>query len=338
MNSTVNKAIGKTLSFKDGASKVSQHHNLYVAVGEEPFYRDQIFNKLVNSHKVICKEEVEIIKLDCSELAQPDVFGKLLSRDLFTKKRLILLKNFTKLKKLEFFTERTFKDSIVFETEKAGRSKAYKELLKKAITIDCGKPKPWLEESDAIGKILGYLKMKGYTEVTQDTARYLYEQVGYNLYKLMSELDKIVMYKGGLQLIGPEITIEDIDKICVKGMHYNVFDLIDRILAGKKKDALSLLDKIFKNESSPGILLINLWYTHFENLLYLKNTDKKETELSTYIRMPPSVIQKKLVPQSRKIPTGKIIESMNYLAEVDFNLRKGSFDLRYHLEKFILDY
>jgi len=38
------------------------------------------------------------------------------------------------------------------------------------------------------------------------------------------------------------------------------------------------------------------------------------------------------------IPTGKIIESMNYLTAVDFNLRKGSFDLRYYLEKFILDY
>ena len=338
VSNAITKSIGKTLSFKDGASKVSQHYNLYVAVGEEPFYRDQIFNKLISSHKVSCKEDVEVIKLDCAELTQPDVFSKILSRDLFTKKRLILLKNFTKIKKLDFFTERTFKDSIVFETEKAGRSKAYKELLKKTITIDCGKPKPWLEESDAVGKILGYLKMKGYGEVTQDTATYLYEQIGYDLYKLMSELDKIVMYKGGLPSIGREITIEDIDKICVKGLHYNVFDLIDRIPTGKKKDALSLLDKIFKNESSPGILLINLWYTHFENLLYLKSTSKKETELSTYIRMPPSIIQKKLVPQSRKIPTGKIIESMNYLVEVDFNLRKGSFDLRYYLEKFILDF
>jgi len=332
------KVIGKTLSFKDGAPKVSQHHNLYVAVGDEPFYRDQIFNKLVNSHKVVCEENVEVIKIDCAEMTQPEVFSKILSRDLFTKKRLILLKNFTKIKKLEFFSERNFKDSIVFETEKAGRSKAYKELLKKTIAIDCSKPKPWLEESDAVGKIIGYLKRNGYEEVTQDTARYLYEQIGYNLYKLMSELDKIVMYKGGLQFVGPEITIEDIDKICVKGMHYNVFDLIDKILSGKKKDALSLLDKIFKNESSPGILLINLWYTHFENILYLKSTSKKDTELTSYIKMPPMVIQKKLVPQAQKIPTGKVIESMNYLTEVDFNLRKGSFDLRYHLEKFILDY
>jgi DNA polymerase III delta subunit len=334
----LNKEIGKILSFKDGSLKVSQHHNLYVAVGDEPFYRDQIFNKLVNAHRVVCKENVEVIKIDCEELTQPEVFNKILARDLFTNKRIILLKNFTKIKKLEFFYEKTFKDSIVFETEKAGRSNDYKELLKKTITIDCNKPKPWLEESDAIGKILGYLKRNGYEDVSQDTALYLYEQVGYNLYKIMSELDKVVMYKGGLQFVGPTITIDDIDKICVKGMHYNIFDLIDKILAGKKKDALTLLDNIFKYESSPGILLINLWYTHFENILYLKSTNKNDSELATYIRMPPMVIQKKLFPQSKKIPTGKIIESMNYLSEVDYNLRKGSFDLRYYLEKFILDY
>lgn len=332
------KQIGKTLAFKDGITKVSQHHNMYVAFGEEPFFRDQIFNKILNTYKVTLKEDIEVIKIDCAELSEPEVKGMVLARDLFTKKRLILLKNFTKIKKLEFFYEKPLKDVLVFETEKAGRSKAYKELLKKTITIDCNKPKPWLEESDAVGKILGYLKRHGYGEVTQDTARYLYEQVGYNLYKLMSELDKIVMYKGGLDFIGPEITIEDIDKICVKGMSYNVFDLIDKILAGKKKDALLLLDTIFKNESSPGILLINLWYTHFENMLYLKCTSKKDNELASYIKMPPTVIQRKLSPQSQKIATSKIIDSMNYLTEIDYNLRKGSFDLKYYLEKFILDF
>jgi len=330
--------IGKTFSFKDGINKVSQHSDMYVAFGEEPFFRDQIFNKLKNTYHSVLKEDIEILRLDCDELSEAEVKGIVLTRDLFTKKRLILLKNFTKIKKLEFFYETNLKDVFVFETEKAGRSKAYKELLKKTITIDCNRPKPWLEESDAVGKILGYLRRNGYEEVTQDTASYLYEQVGYNLYKLMSELDKIVMYKGGLQFIGPEITKEDIDKICVHGMSYNVFDLIDKILAGKKKEALVLLDTIFKNESSPSILLINLWYTHFENMLYLKDTSKKEEELTTYIKMPPTVIQRKLIPQASNISASKITDSMNYLTEIDFKLRKGSFDLRYYLEKFILDF
>jgi len=320
-------------AYREGINKLTSKHLLVAAIGNEPYYRDQVYNKIKHMHP-----DLEHIRLDCSELSEPEVFSKLLARDLFTNQRVFVLKNFTKIKKLEFFTERKFSDVIIFDSEKAGRSKAYKSLLKNTLTVDCNKPLPWFEAGDALGKILGYLKMKGYEDVSEDTSLYLYEQVGYNLYKLMSELDKLVMYKGGLQLIGSKITKEDIDQICVKGMHYSIFDLIDKILSGKKKEALLLLDKIFRNESSPGILLINLWYTHFENILYLKCTSKKDSDLTTYIKMPPIVIQRKLIPQSRKIPINKIVESMNYLTEVDHNLRKGSFDLKYYLEKFILDY
>jgi len=319
--------------FRDGVKKLNDKHLLIAAVGDESWYRYKVCDIIRKMHSGL-----EHVILDCSELSEPEVFGKMLSRDLFTKQRVFILKNFTKIKKLEFFTEKKFKDILVFESEKAGRSKAYKELIKKTQLVNCSKPAPWFEAGDAISKILGYLRGNGYTDVSQDTAQYLYEQVGYNLYKLMSELDKIIMYKEGSKNKGHKITIADINRICVKGMHYNIFDLIDKILAGNKKDALILLDKVFSNESGPGILLINLWYAHFENILYLKGTSKKETELASYIKMPPMVIQRKLIPQANRIPTGKIIESMNYLTEIDFNLRKGSFDLRYHLEKFILDY
>ena len=316
-----------------GINKLTDRNMLVSAIGDEVWYRDQVFNKIRHLHPTL-----EKITLDCEELTESEVFSKLLSRDLFTKKRIFLLKSFTKLKKLEFFTKKIFKDIILFDSEKAGRSKIYKELINLTLSINCNKPKPWFEAGDALGKIIGYLRRHGYEDITQDTALYLYEQVGYDLYKLMGELDKLIMYKGGLVFLDPKITIEDIDKVCVKGMHYNIFDIIDKILAGKKKDALNILDNVFNNESSPGILLINLWYTHFENILYLKNTSKKDSELSGYIKMPPMVIQKKLIPQSNKIPTGKIIESMNFLTDIDFNLRKGSFDLRYYLEKFILDF
>jgi len=313
--------------------KLTKKHELIAAIGNEDWYRDQVSNRIKHIHSGL-----ESITLDCSELSEPEVFSKLLARDLFTKKRIFILKNFIKIKKLEFFTNKTFNDILIFDSEKAGRSKAYKELLKKTLVIDCGKPKPWFEVGDVLGKIIGYLKQQGYTNITQDTALYLYEQVGYNLYKIMSELNKIVIYKNELNLKNSKITIADINAICVKGMHYNIFDIIDKILAGKKKKALLLLEKIFKNESNPSILLITLWYTHFENILYLKYSSEKDRELSGYIKMPPIIISKKLIPQSQKISTKKIVESLEYLTNIDLNLRKGSFDLKYYLEKFILDF
>lgn len=323
--------VGK-LAYNEDIKKINDKHMLISAVGDEVWYRDQVFKKIKSLHPNI---ETQI--LDCEELSEPDVFSKILSRDLFTTKRLFLLKNFTKIKKLEFFIERPFKDILFFDSEKSSKSKAYSEFILKTLNVDCSKPKPWFEEGDALGKIIGYLKIKGY-KITQDTSRYLYAQYGYNLYKIISELDKLVIFKGENQSGDTEITQEDIIKVCVKDIHFNIFDIIDKIIAGKKKDALNLLDIVFKSESGPSILLINLWYTHFENLLYLKSTDKKENELNSYIRMPPMVIQKKLIPQSKALKTEKILKSMNFLIELDDEIRKGCFDPRHNIEKFILDF
>ena len=54
--------------------------------------------------------------------------------------------------------------------------------------------------------------------------------------------------------------------------------------------------------------------------------------------MSPTVIKKKLIPQANRISNEKLMESINFLAELDVKLRKGSFDLKYYLEKFIIDF
>jgi len=263
------------------------------------------------------------------------VFNTLSYRDLFSSHRVVLLKNFIKLKKLEKFYENDFNDLVILDSPKEGRSKAYKELKKKCFFIDCSKPKPWLEEADIVGKILGFLQGKGFS-MTQDTATYLYNQLGYDLQKLMGELSKLVMMKEGES--DKEITVLDIDRICVMGLNYSVFDLIDKILCGDKKEAITLMNKIFKYENSPAILLISLWYTHLENLLLIKDKASSIRELYGIIKMPPMIVDKKLVPQSKKISRDKLVSSLKYLTEIDYNLRKGSFDLKYYLDKFILNF
>lgn len=320
------------LNYNEDIKKLTDKNNLITAVGDEPWFRDQVFKKIKSIHP-----NLETICLDCEENTESEIFSKLSSRDLFTSKRIFLIKNFIKIKKLNLFLNNSNRDVILLDSEKASKSKEYQELLKKSLNIDCSKPKPWFEEGDALGKILGYFKMRGY-RISQDLASYIYSQFGYNLFKIISEIEKILIFKGNSKNDDSEITQKDIDQICVTDIHFNIFDIIDKILSGKKKEALKLIDIIFKSESNPSILLINLWYTHFENLLYLKTTRKKENELSSYIKMPPMVIQKKLIPQSKAISSSKILESMNYLISVDYGIRKGSFDTRYYLEKFILDF
>jgi DNA polymerase III delta subunit len=151
----------------------------------------------------------------------------------------------------------------------------------------------------------------------------------------MKEMQKLVLFKS--ESSSKIINKEDIDQICVLGLSYNIFDLIEKIVNDEKREALEAMDKIFKFESSPAILLISLWYTHFENLLYLKTYegDSLNTEI---IKLPPSVVDKKLRPQAKKLNVDKILESLNFLTSIDHGLRNGSFDLRFYLEQFILKF
>jgi len=317
------------LSYRESLSHINQH-NIIITVGNELFYRDQIKNKIIKENK-----DCDVVRIDCEETSEQDIFISLQFKDLFCSKRVFILKNFTKIKKLEYFLENKITDIVILDSEKAGKSKSFDGLKKKVLYIECNKPKPWEEESDAVGKITGFFKSNNLV-IQESDAVYLFNQIGYNLYKLMSEMQKILIYKENSPNV--LVTKNDIDTICIKGLKYSVFDLIDKIIDNNKKEALELFSKINRHEENSGILLISLWYSHFENLLYLKNTDKKEDELSEYIKMHPMVIKKKLLPQSRKLSNDKIVKSLDYLMKADYNLRKGSFNLDFFIEKFIIDY
>ena len=115
-------------------------------------------------------------------------------RDLFSTRRIFVLKNFLKLKKLDFFIEQKLTDKIILDSEKAGKSKIFGKVKNKALYIECNRPKPWLEESDFVSKTQNYLKKCNFS-IENTTAKYLYNHLGYNLYRLHHELQKLMMYK-----------------------------------------------------------------------------------------------------------------------------------------------
>lgn len=318
-----------TVSLKDGISKLSKN-NLIATIGDELFFRDQIKSKIIKDNP-----DYEIVKLDAKENEEKDIIDYLSFKDLFDTKKIFIIKNFTKLKNLKFLTEKKFTDLILLDSDKKGRSKDFKELEKKILFIDCSKPKPWHQEDDAANKIKSYLNKSGFI-IHDDVSRYLFSQIGYNLHRLMKEMQKIMMLKENDS--NKIVTKEDIDTICTLNLNYNIFDIIDNILDNNKIEALSLMNRLFVYESSPAILLISLWYSHFETLLLCKKKRNNEAEIYKYVKMPPLVVKNKLIPQSRKIATTKIIESMDYLVKADLNLRKGSFNLKFYLENFVINF
>jgi DNA polymerase III delta subunit len=264
------------MNYRD-ALKELPNHNIIMTIGDEPFYRDQVKNRIINLNK-----EIEFFYLDASEQDESTIIDIIRSRDLFSTKRIFCIKNFTKIKKLENLQIEKSQDILILDSDSKGKSKVFKELEKNCLYVECIKPKTWEQEADALSKIKGYLTNSGY-KIPEDVAKYLYLNIGYNLYKLMKEMQKITLYKENSS--NKEICKEDIDAIVTLNLNYNIFDLSEKIIEGNKKESLHLLDMLFKYENSPAILLINVWYTHFENLLYLKQNTKSLSD-NFYIKLP----------------------------------------------------
>lgn len=315
------------MNFRDAIKKIP-NHKVILAVGPEDFFRDQVKNKVISLNK-----NYNVVQLDASEEDGGKILSEISSRDLFSTHRIFCIKNFTKIKNLEFFMSWKSEDILILDSKTKGKSKIYRELEKKALTIECITPKPWELEADALGKIKGYLTNAGFS-ISEDVSEFLYDRIGYDLYKLMREMQKITLYKKEIN-DSKIISKKDIENTVADGSNSNVFDILDNLLKGDKGKSLDMLDKVYRYEKNPSILLITLWYTHFENLLYLKSLESLGG--NNFVKLPPTVINK-LYKQSKKIDLNKILNSLKYLSELDIKLRQGSFNLRFYLDNFIINF
>jgi DNA polymerase III delta subunit len=313
------------MNYQEAFKKINTN-NLIALVGDEDFLKDQIKNKIINTYK-----DYELVKIDASNEDEKEIFFRLKYKDLFKSKKIFYIKNFLKIKSLDFFLENNLDDVIILESKEKGKSKNFNEITKKFLFIECFPPKKWEEENDALIKIESFFKKNGFL-ISEGDSRYLFSLIGYDLYKIIRESQKILMYKENLN--DNKIYKKDIDAVCNFDTNYNIFDLVEKIIDNNKKSALDLLNKIYKYETNPSILLITTIYTHFENLIYVKNNNK----YGSHIKIPQNVIDRKIKPQASKLSESKILDSLIYFSNLDFNLRKGIFDLRFHIEKFILNF
>jgi DNA polymerase III delta subunit len=314
------------MSYQEAVRKIDQS-NLIATIGSELYLKEQIKNRVINKNK-----DCDVVIIDASQEDDKEIFFKLKYKDLFNSKKIFLIKNFLKIKNLNFFSENSFKDIIILDSIESSKSKNFKILEKNCLIIPCDPPKKWQEEDDAVSKITSFFKRDNY-DINLKEAKYMYSLIGHDLYKIVRECQKILMYKENTE--SKIVTKEDIDKVCNFEINYDIFGIVDDLINNKKQSALETLNKIYRFEPNSSILLISIIYTYFENLLYVKGCENWK---NSHIKIPPSVIEKKIKPYANKISENKIVESLIYFSNLDFNLRKGIFSIKLYLENFILKF
>ena len=308
--------------------------NIYLLYGQNKSIIKEEINKIIE--KINSKD---IIKYSLDNTLIKDIIEDANTISMFSNKKIIIVNDssfFGANKKIEdqellekYLNNYNNNTYIIFvaNIEKIDTRKKITKLIEKnGSIIECQN-----NESYAKDFINNYLKKNKYK--IQDT-NYFLNIVGNNLENIKNELEKLIMYKINDKIINND----DIDKICIKNIEEEIFELTDAIIANNKQKSINLLNE-FLNKNYEEIAIIALLASQFRFLYQVKrleNKNKNYTEIAKILEVNPYRVkftQKKLYNYREK----DITERIKQLAKMDHDIKLGLIDKKLALELFILN-
>lgn len=314
--------------------------NLYLIYGIEDYIIDEAIKKIITDNNII---DDNIIKYNLDEVNVSLALEEASTVSMFDSKKLVICegcKFLTGENKKEInhdidsltkYINNPFTDVfLVFVVRKEkldDRKKIVKELKKNSTVIEAQKK----ENYNLNNYIIDYVNKNGYN-MSKNACIKLIERAGNNLSNLISECDKIFLYKDDEK----NITEEDIENLVFKNIEDNIFELTNAVMNKDKKKIINIYkDLILMGEEE--IKLIVMLANQFRMILQVKLMVKngyKERDMATIIKEHPYRV--KLAMQSNF----KINELENYLIkleELDYSIKSGKLDKSFGFEMFLLN-
>ena len=282
----------------------------------------------------------EIVRYDLSETKIDDLLDDASCISLFGDKKVLIGDNFTLLTTsncninhdidyLEKYIEHNH-DNIVILTvvcEKLDeRKKIVKYLKKNAKVIH----KEEIDEKSLYKFVITEFKNKGYS-IDFKTANYFTDYVGNNVDIILSEIDKMCLYKDNEKMI----TMDDINCISSKTYNDNIFDLCDGIM---KKDFKKIYDcysdlKKLNEEEIKIISMISNQFILTYQVKILSLNSYSSSEIKDILKVHPYRIKLAL---EYNYNIKEIKNIINKLHKLDYNIKSGTENKSIGLESFLL--
>lgn len=221
-------------------------------------------------------------------------------------------------------------DNIVILTvvqDKLDERKKIVKLLKKNVTVI---HKESIDEKDLPKFVIKEFLNNGY-KIEYKTASYFVDYVGKNVDILLSEINKMIIYKD----TDKEIFIEDILNISSKGFNDNVFDLSDAIMKKDFKKIFSCYNDLMILKEEP-IKIIALLASQF-TLVYQSKLLSKEgfmsKDIASTLKVHPYRVKLAL---ETNYPDFELKDILKKLHNLDYEIKTGKVDKIVGLENFLL--
>jgi DNA polymerase-3 subunit delta len=324
---------------------------LYFFYGEDDFRLKQKINSVIATYKQKHQSGLNFGKFDLTREEEWEKLKNFLdSFSMFVEKKLAVVSGLFEAKKdiKEKFLE-YLSDSDITKTQASflaigqklerpteRKSKDYvlkdnKDLFKKLTSKNIN-----AEEFNFLNgaKLENWIKKEVETrggKISAQAIRQLAIFVGADLWRLNNEIDKLISYRAG-----KEILPADIDELVGAKVENDIFKTVDALAARNGALAFKLLHRHLA-EGESEIYLLSMLVYQFRNLLLVKDQLERGVtfyELGKKIKLHPYVLRKSF-EQSKNFSLPALKKIYERLAEIDIGIKGGRFEAQTALDLII---
>ena len=304
---------------------------IYLLYGDEPF--------LVGSYKKKLREAItggDTMNFNYFEGKNPDVREIISLADtmpFFADRRLILVdgSGFFKSAQEElaaYLPQMPDTTCLVFaESEVDKRNRLYKRVKELGYAAELNKQ----DTAQLMQWAAGILGRDG-RKVSRPVMEYFLERTGDDMENIRMELEKLVCYTMGRDVI----TKEDVDAVGTVHVTSRVFDMVAAIVAGNTKKAMDLYEDLLTLKEPPMRILF-LIARQFNQLLQIKEltaAGKDKGAIASALKVPPFAVGK-LTAQARAFTRDQILSWVTLCVETEEAVKTGRLSDRLAVELLI---
>lgn len=304
----------------------------YLLYGTNDYLINQEIEKLKEKNNIT---DNDVTRYDYTETLIKDIIDDATLVPLFSNKKMIIVDNSTIFEStskkedtvvLEKYLSSTNDFTILIFIDKVDkldeRKKIYKLLKDNNSVIECNT----LNINNLVKE-----KFESY-KIDSSTITKFINRVGTNPYNLINEIEKLKIFKINEKVI----TDEDI-KFASKNIEDNIFDLINYIVNKNSEKVIDIYHDLLSRGSEPIAILV-LIANQFRiilqsKLLYYKGYSEKD--IASTLSIHPYRV-KLAIQNSRNYSNELLIEYIDKLATLDYEIKSGEKDADTGLELFLL--
>ena len=297
--------------------KAKIYKPIYVLMGEEAYYIDQITNYIAANVLSDAEKAFNQLTLYGKDVDTAAIINAARKFPMMGTHQVIIVKEAQNLKTigdLDMYLQAPQKSTILVIAAKHKAIDKRTKFLKKAAEIGEVFESSKLYDSDIPQWISTYLKAKDIT-ISEKAAFLLKEYLGTDLSKIANELEKLMItLPAGSKTINDDNVIQNIGI----SKDYNTFELNKAVSNRDMLKALMIADYFARNpKDNPLVLTMISLFNHFSKvLIYHMLKDKSKESVAAKLKINPYFVTD-YKSAAQNFPATKTVQVINLLREYD---------------------